>query len=110
MRRERVAAALEVVGLGNRADHKPSELSGGEQQRIAIARALIGDPDILLCDEPTGDLDRKTAEEVLGVLQLLNKRGKTIVMVTHDAQAARHAGNIVHMDKGRFHSPVAVAP
>ena len=109
MRRERVAAVLEIVGLGDRAAHKPAELSGGQQQRVAIARALVSDPDILLCDEPTGDLDRNTANEVLGILQLLNKRGKTIVTVTHDGEAARYAGDIIHMDKGRLAGAMAVA-
>ena len=109
MRKERVGAVLDIVGLADRSEHKPGELSGGQQQRVAIARALVSDPDILLCDEPTGDLDRKTAEEILGFLQLLNKRGKTIVMVTHDAQAARYAGDIVHLDKGRLVIPMATA-
>jgi putative ABC transport system ATP-binding protein len=99
-RRNRIATVLDIVGLGTRATHKPSQLSGGEQQRIAIARALVADPEILVCDEPTGDLDRRTADEILGLLQLLNKRGKTILMVTHDARAAEYATHIVHMDKG----------
>jgi putative ABC transport system ATP-binding protein len=99
-RKQRVAAALEIVGLSDRAGHKPSQLSGGQQQRVAIARAMVGDPTILICDEPTGDLDRKMADEILGLLQLLNKRGKTILMVTHDAKAADHASRILHVDKG----------
>ena len=99
-RKQRVAAALEIVGLSDRAGHKPSQLSGGQQQRVAIARAMVGDPTILICDEPTGDLDRKMADEILGLLQLLNKRGKTILMVTHDAKAADHAARILHVDKG----------
>ena len=99
VRRARVA--LELVGLSDRASHKPNELSGGQQQRVAIARALVSDPRILICDEPTGDLDRKTADEVLGLLQRLNKEfGKTIVMVTHDPAAAKYAKRTVHLDKG----------
>ena len=97
----RAQVALELVGLSDRASHKPNELSGGQQQRVAIARALVSDPRILICDEPTGDLDRKTADEVLGLLQRLNKEfGKTIVMVTHDPAAAKYAKRIVHLDKG----------
>jgi putative ABC transport system ATP-binding protein len=99
-RRVRVAAVLDIVGLSARALHKPPQLSGGEQQRVAIARALVADPDMLVCDEPTGDLDRRTADDILGLLQLLNRRGKTIVMVTHDARAADHAGHVLHLDKG----------
>jgi putative ABC transport system ATP-binding protein len=99
-RRRRIATVLDIVGLGARARHRSSQLSGGEQQRIAIARALVADPEILICDEPTGDLDRRTADEILELLQLLNKRGKTIVMVTHDARAAEYATHTVHMDKG----------
>ncbi len=102
-RKQRVAAALEIVGLSDRAKHKPSELSGGQQQRVAIARALVSDPTILVCDEPTGDLDRATAEEVLGLLQTLNRtQKKTIVMVTHDPKAADHASRTLHMDKGQL--------
>jgi putative ABC transport system ATP-binding protein len=101
-RRERVAAALQLVGLADRADHKPSELSGGQQQRVSIARALIADPPLFVCDEPTGDLDRENAEGILELLQMLNRdQGKTIVMVTHDPLAADHATRQVHMDKGR---------
>ena len=100
-RRKSVAVALEVVGLTDRARHKPNELSGGQEQRVAIARALVSDPTILICDEPTGDLDRKTADEVLTLLQRLNREfGKTIVMVTHDPKAAEYARRIVHLDKG----------
>jgi len=100
-RKKSVAAALAVVGLSDRATHKPSELSGGQQQRVAIARALVADPTLLVCDEPTGDLDRKTADEVLTLLQDLNRTyGKTIVMVTHDAKAAGYATHQLHMDKG----------
>ena len=102
-RRERVKTALEIVSLSDRARHKPSELSGGQQQRVAIARAIVSDPKLLLCDEPTGDLDRETAGEILSMLQTLNRDlGKTIVMVTHDPEAARFAKRTLHLDKGRF--------
>ena len=100
-RKRNVHAALELVGLADRAKHKPSELSGGQQQRVAIARALVADPTLLVCDEPTGDLDRETSESILGLLQLLNqKQGKTIVMVTHDPRAAEHASRRLYVDKG----------
>ena len=100
-RARRATLALELVGLGERAKHKPNELSGGQQQRVAIARALVSDPLLLICDEPTGDLDRKTADEVLTLLQQLNREfGKTIVMVTHDPKAAEYARRTVHLDKG----------
>jgi putative ABC transport system ATP-binding protein len=96
-----VAAALELVGLADRAKHKPAELSGGQQQRVAIARALVADPTLLVCDEPTGDLDRETSESILQLLKLLNERqGKTIVMVTHDPRAAQYASRRLHVDKG----------
>ena len=102
-RLHRAGIALQVVGLADRAKHKPNELSGGQQQRVAIARALVADPTLLVCDEPTGDLDRKTADEVLGLLQVLNREhGKTIVMVTHDPKAAEYAARQIHMDKGRL--------
>ena len=102
-RRERAAAALQIVGLSDRARHKPSELSGGQQQRVAIARAIVSDPELILADEPTGDLDRETANEVLTMLQELNANyGKTIVMVTHDAEAARYAKKTLHLNKGVF--------
>ncbi|HEY5559678.1 MAG TPA: ABC transporter ATP-binding protein [Steroidobacteraceae bacterium] len=102
-RRKSVAVALEVVGLTDRARHKPSELSGGQEQRVAIARALVSDPTILICDEPTGDLDRKTADEILGLLQVLNREhGKTIVMVTHDPKAAEFARRTLHLEKGQL--------
>jgi putative ABC transport system ATP-binding protein len=102
-RRRNVAVALEIVGLSDRAKHKPSELSGGQQQRVGIARALVADPSILVCDEPTGDLDRETATEILGLLQLLSqKQGKTIIMVTHDPKAAEYASRQLHVDKGRL--------
>ena len=100
-RARRASVALELVGLGDRARHKPNELSGGQQQRVAIARALVSDPLLLICDEPTGDLDRRTADEVLTLLQQLNREfGKTIVMVTHDPKAAEYAQRTVHLDKG----------
>ena len=100
-RTHRAGIALQLVGLADRASHKPNELSGGQQQRVAIARALVSDPRILICDEPTGDLDRKTADEVLTLLQQLNSEfGKTIVMVTHDPKAAEYAKHTVHLDKG----------
>lgn len=100
-RKHRASIALQLVGIADRASHKPNELSGGQQQRVAIARALVSDPRILICDEPTGDLDRKTADEVLTLLQKLNSEfGKTIVMVTHDPKAAEYAKRTVHLDKG----------
>jgi len=102
-RKKNVAAALEVVGLSDRAKHKPAELSGGQQQRVAIARAIVADPTLLVCDEPTGDLDRETAEEILDLLQILNRQhGKTIIMVTHDSRAADHASRRLYVDKGRI--------
>jgi putative ABC transport system ATP-binding protein len=100
-RKRNVAAALELVGLSDRAKHKPAELSGGQQQRVAIARALVADPTLLVCDEPTGDLDRETSESILQLLKLLNEQqGKTIVMVTHDPRAAQYASRRLHVDKG----------
>ncbi|OWQ91601.1 ABC transporter ATP-binding protein [Roseateles aquatilis] len=100
-RRKRAAIALQLVGLSDRATHKPTELSGGQQQRVSIARAIVSDPTLLVCDEPTGDLDRQSAEDVLALLQALNRdHGKTIVMVTHDPKAAERAGQILHLDKG----------
>src|SRR6185436_19524864 len=102
-RRENVATALNIVGLSDRARHKPREMSGGQQQRVAIARAIVTDPKLLLCDEPTGDLDRTTADEILTTLQILHRDlGKTIVMVTHDPAAARYARRTLHLDKGHF--------
>ncbi len=102
-RRKNAAIALQVVGLADRAKHKPRELSGGQEQRVAIARALVSDPQLLVCDEPTGDLDRKTADEILGLLQVLNKEhGKTIVMVTHDPKAAEFARRTLHLEKGQL--------
>jgi putative ABC transport system ATP-binding protein len=100
-RKRNVRAALELVGLVERAKHKPAELSGGQQQRVAIARALVSDPTLLVCDEPTGDLDRDTSQSILELLQLLNRdQGKTIVMVTHDPRAADYASRRVYVDKG----------
>lgn len=102
-RRESVNIALSVVGLAERAKHKPRELSGGQEQRVAIARAIVSDPTLLVCDEPTGDLDRKTADEILTLLQTLNREhGKTIVMVTHDPRAAEYAKRTLHLDKGQL--------
>lgn len=102
-RRERAAYALELVDLGDRMKHRPSQLSGGQEQRVAIARALVTDPTVLLADEPTGDLDRESADNVMELLRRLNKElGKTILMVTHDPQAARSAQTIAHLDKGRL--------
>ena len=99
--RRNAAIALEMVGLADRASHKPTELSGGQQQRVAIARAIVSDPDILICDEPTGDLDRQSAEDIMGLVQQLNRdHGKTIIMVTHDPRAAEYASRILHLDKG----------
>lgn len=102
-RRERVKTALELVGLSDRARHKPTELSGGQQQRVAIARAIVADPTLLVCDEPTGDLDRQSAEEIMNLLTALNRsQSKTIVMVTHDPKAASFASRELHLDKGRL--------
>jgi len=102
-RRRHVETALAIVGLSDRARHKPNELSGGQQQRVAIARALVADPDLLVCDEPTGDLDRQTADDILTLLQTLNRdHGKTIVMVTHDQKAADYASRQLHVDKGQL--------
>ncbi|MFG6448228.1 ABC transporter ATP-binding protein [Roseateles sp. BYS180W] len=100
-RAKRAAIALELVGLKDRASHKPTELSGGQQQRVSIARAIVSDPALLVCDEPTGDLDRQSAQDVLNLLQALNKQhGKTIVMVTHDPKAASCASQTLSLDKG----------
>ena len=110
-RKRNVRAVLELVGLADRAKHKPAELSGGQQQRVAIARALVSDPTLLVCDEPTGDLDRETSESILQLLQLLNReQGKTIVMVTHDPRAADHASRRLYVDKGSLtDAPVGAA-
>ena len=102
-RRDRAQLALSLVGLSDRVKHLPSELSGGQQQRVAIARAIVTDPTVLVADEPTGDLDRQSAEDVLAIMQRLNSdMGKTIVMVTHDARAAAHAKRILHLEKGEL--------
>ena len=102
-RKERVKTALEIVGLGDRMDHRPNQLSGGQEQRVAIARSIVTDPDAILADEPTGDLDSKTSEEILELLNLLNTEfGKTILMVTHDPRAAAHAARILHLEKGEL--------
>ena len=102
-RQERVELALSMVGLTDRMEHYPSELSGGQQQRVAIARAFITDPAILVADEPTGDLDRTSADEILSMLERLNKEmGKTIIMVTHDPHAAKSAHSIRHLEKGEL--------
>ena len=100
-RKKRVQTALSVVGLGERAHHYPRQLSGGQEQRVGIARAIVTDPTLLLCDEPTGDLDRKSGDEVLNLLQTLNRDyGKTIVMVTHDPHAAERSRRTLHLEKG----------
>ena len=102
-RHRNAETALKVVNLADRIKHYPREMSGGQQQRVAIARAIVSDPKLLLCDEPTGDLDRGSADEILQLLQFLNRDlGKTIVMVTHDPAAARYARRVLHLDKGRF--------
>ena len=102
-RRKHVATALQVVGLAERAQHYPRQLSGGQEQRVGIARAIVTDPTLLLCDEPTGDLDRKSGDEILDLLQALNReQGKTIVMVTHDPHAAARARRTLHLDKGNL--------
>ena len=102
-RKKHVATALQVVGLAERAQHYPRQLSGGQEQRVGIARAIVTDPTLLLCDEPTGDLDRKSGDEILDLLQALNReQGKTIVMVTHDPHAAARARRTLHLDKGNL--------
>lgn len=107
-RRKRASIALQLVGLADRAPHKPTELSGGQQQRVSIARAIVSDPTLLICDEPTGDLDRQSAEEVLALLRTLNRdHGKTILMVTHDPKAASYADQTLHLDKGTLVESVA---
>jgi putative ABC transport system ATP-binding protein len=107
-RKQRASAALQLVGLGERAQHKPRELSGGQEQRVGIARAIVSDPTLLLCDEPTGDLDRKSGDEILDLLQALNQQqGKTIIMVTHDPRAAERAKHVLHLEKGQLVTEVA---
>lgn len=107
-RRQHMRTALDIVGLGNRASHYPRELSGGQQQRLSIARAIVSDPRLILCDEPTGDLDRAAANEILAMLRLLNTElGKTIIMVTHDLAAAEYARRMLHLDKGQFENAQA---
>ena len=102
-RKRNATIALTLVGLEDRAQHRPQELSGGQEQRVAIARAIVSDPKILVCDEPTGDLDRHTADEIMRLLQQLNREhGKTIVIVTHDPKAADYAQRQLHLDKGTF--------
>ena len=102
-RADHVRNALDLVGLGDRQTHYPGQLSGGQEQRVAIARALVADPDLILADEPTGDLDAQSAEDVLTILQTLNRQfGRTIIMVTHDPKAATHATTVRHLDKGRM--------
>ncbi|ODS52157.1 MAG: ABC transporter ATP-binding protein [Acidobacteria bacterium SCN 69-37] len=109
-RRKRVAIALRVVGLAERARHHPRQLSGGQEQRVGIARAIVTDPTLLLCDEPTGDLDRKAGDEILDLLEALNREhGKTIVMVTHDPQAADRATRTLHLEKGSLLEAEATA-
>ncbi len=100
-RRKRALTALELVGLADRASHYPRQLSGGQEQRVGIARAIVNDPTLLLCDEPTGDLDRHTADEILDLIVALNRQhGKTVIMVTHDPRAAERASRTLHLDKG----------
>jgi putative ABC transport system ATP-binding protein len=107
-RRQQVATALELVGLADRARHYPRQLSGGQEQRVGIARAIVTDPTLLLCDEPTGDLDRKSGDEILDLLGALHRdHGKTIVMVTHDPHAAERAARVLHLDKGVLAEAVA---
>jgi len=107
-RRKHVEVALKVVGLEDRAKHYPRQLSGGQEQRVGIARAIVTDPTLLLCDEPTGDLDRKAGDEVLDLLQALNREhGKTIIMVTHDPHAAERATHVLHLEKGTLMEAVA---
>lgn len=109
-RRERARMTLEMVGLADRMDHLPGELSGGQQQRVAIARAIVTDPVLIAADEPTGDLDRASAADILDLMQRLNRElGKTIIMVTHDAQAAQRARTVLHLEKGELLAPTATA-
>jgi putative ABC transport system ATP-binding protein len=110
-RKRRVQVALNVVGLGDRAKHYPRQLSGGQEQRVGIARAIVTDPTLLLCDEPTGDLDRKSGDEILELLQTLNREhGKTVVMVTHDPHAAERAKRTLHLEKGTLVEGTRLGP
>jgi putative ABC transport system ATP-binding protein len=109
-RRERAEMTLAMVGLADRMDHRPGELSGGQQQRVAIARAIVTDPALIAADEPTGDLDRASAAEILDLMQRLNRElGKTIIMVTHDAHAASRAHTVIHLEKGELLAPSQTA-
>ena len=109
-RKRNAEVALELVGLKDRGKHRPAELSGGQQQRVAIARAIVSDPTFLICDEPTGDLDRHSAEDILNLLKMLNREhGKTIIMVTHDPKAAEYATHTIHLDKGELVDAPAAA-
>ena len=109
-RARRAQIALTLVGLADRRSHRPNELSGGQQQRVAIARAIVSDPTFLICDEPTGDLDRHSAEDILNLLKMLNREhGKTIIMVTHDPKAAEYATHTIHLDKGELVDAPAAA-
>ncbi len=110
-RRKHVETALDLVGLLDRQDHYPGQLSGGEEQRVAIARAIVADPSLLLCDEPTGDLDRETGNEILEILRRLSKDfGKTVLMVTHDPKAAEIADSLLHLEKGVLVEAMAKGP
>ena len=109
-RKRNAEIALQLVGLADRGSHRPNELSGGQQQRVAIARAIVSDPTFLICDEPTGDLDRHSAEDILNLLKMLNREhGKTIIMVTHDPKAAEYATHTIHLDKGELVDAPAAA-
>lgn len=108
VRKDMALRALESVGLGDRVHHKPNELSGGQRQRVAVARALVNDPSIILADEPTGNLDTKTGEEIMHLLELLFRRGNTILLVTHEEEIARHARRVIRLRDGRIESDVAV--
>ena len=109
-RKRNAEIALQLVGLADRKSHRPNELSGGQQQRVAIARAIVSDPTFLICDEPTGDLDRHSAEDILNLLKMLNREhGKTIIMVTHDPKAAEYATHTIHLDKGELVDAPAAA-
>jgi putative ABC transport system ATP-binding protein len=109
-RRDRAEMTLAMVGLADRMDHRPGELSGGQQQRVAIARAIVTDPALIAADEPTGDLDRASAAEILDLMQRLNRElGKTIIMVTHDAHAASCAHTVIHLEKGELLAPSQTA-